>query len=319
MINYMLKIANSYNPNTYILQNLFLIALIALIYHIYKIKDQKEFNENIEGFDQVEPFQLKRDQDIYDDLYAPMYDILSKTITRSNWEIENILKLTNADKDNNVFLDVGSGSGYKVNHLQELGYTAYGVEKSKSMIKRSELLFPDIVVREGDILIDPMLFDKSTFTHVLCMNFTIYEFEDKLQFFRNCYLWMLPNSYLIIHLVDPYKFNAVVPVGKNKWIPDKKKTKGRVTDTIVEFYDFDYHAQYKFPVEKTDNRVIFTEKIKDKKTKNIRQNEQTMYMDSISDVMKMANRAGFLFHGKMNMMELNKDQYQYLYVLERTM
>lgn len=319
MINYLSTIINSYNPNTYVLQNLFLIALIALIYHIYKIKDQNEFNSNIEGFDQVEPFQLKRDQDIYDDLYAPMYDILSKTITRSDWELENILKMTDADKCNNIFLDVGSGSGYKVKQLQDMGYIAYGVEKSKSMIKRSGVLFPEIVVREGDILIDPMLFERSTFTHILCMNFTIYEFEDKLQFFRNCYSWMLPNSYLIIHLVDPNNFKAVVQVGQNKWIPDKKKVKGRMTDTLVDFYDFGYHAHYEFPVKKTDNRVVFTQKITDKKTKNIRQNEQTLHMDSISDIMKMANHVGFIFHGKMNMMELYKDQYQYLYVLERTM
>jgi hypothetical protein len=322
MIKYILDVLHSTNSKNFILQHLILIAGVALMYHLYKTRNENEFMENIEGFTQEKPFVLKIDQAVYDELYATVYDVLTKMITRSNWELENILKMTQADKNNSVFLDVGSASGYKLDELRKKGYRAVGVEKSVDMIARSEMLFPEIMVKHGDVF-DPMLFERSIFTHVLCVNYTIYEFENKLQFFRNCYFWMMPNAYLIVHLVDPLKFNAVVPVGKNKWMEESKRRrkplKGRITDTLVEFYDFDYHAHYEFPVEKENNRVIFTQKIKDKKTKNIRENEQTLYMDSINDILKMASLAGFIFHGKADMKELNQDENQYLYVLERTM
>ena len=311
MLKYIYTVLNTSNKDTYVLQNLAIIALFALIFHIYKMKNQAEFGENVEGFDQVEPFVLKRDQDVYDETYSTMYDTLSKTVTRSNWEIENILKMTDADKRNSVFLDVGSCSGYKVNRLQELGYVAYGVDKSKDMIDRSHRLFSEIVVKEGDVM-EPMLFERDTFTHIMCLNFTIYEFENKTQFFSNCYYWMLPNSYLLLHLVEPRDFKPTMTSGKNT-------AKGRVTDTLVEFYDFNYNSQYKFSNEKTDNNVIFTQTITDKKTKNIRQYEQTLYMDDITDIIKLANKSGFIFHGKMSMSGFNKDEHQYLYVLERAL
>ena len=353
MIKYIQRIFNS---NYFTLQNLLLIAIIAIIYHIYKHKYQEEVSAaNIEGFTQLEPFVLKRDQDVYDEVYGEMYDTLTNSSSRSKWEIENVLKMTDVDKTNSVFLDVGSGSGVKVNELQKKGYTAYGVDKSPAMIEIAEKQFPEMVTKKGDVF-DPMLFDRSTFTHILCMNYTIYEFKDKLQFFKNCYFWMLPNSYLVLHLVEPQLFNAVVPISKNEWVPDKKDKDKRITDTLVDFFDFtplnnsirtadefstklpvtdlniapqrgvdsklhwyNYHARYHFPTEKDDNQVIFTQTITDKKTKNIRQNVQILYMDNIDDILNMANRAGFVFNSKTDMIDLNGDKNQYLYILQRTL
>jgi len=316
MIKYIQSIFNS---NYFTLQNLLLIAIIAVIYHMYKQKYQEEFSAaNIEGFTQLEPFVLKRDQDIYDEIYGEMYDTLTKSSPRSKWEIEKVLIMTDVDKNNSTFLDVGSGTGIKVNELQKQGYRAYGVEKSRAMNEITEKQFPELTIKRGDVF-DPMLFDRSTFTHVLCMNYTIYEFKNKLQFFKNCYFWMLPNSYLVLHLVDPYLFNAVVPITKNEWVPNKNDKNIRITDTLVDFFDFKYHAHYHFPWDNDDNRVIFTQTITDKKTKNIRQNEQVLYMDNINDILGMANRAGFVFNNKIDMTDLNGDKNQYLYILQRTL
>jgi hypothetical protein len=63
--------------------------------------------------------------------------------------------------------------------------------------------------------------------------------------------------------------------------------------------------------------MTFTETFVDKKTKHIRQNEQTLYMDTIENIEKMASSAGFIFHGKVNMKKCsNGDENQYLYILE---
>ena len=322
MINYFKSLFSSLRPNLFILQNLIIIAIITLIFLIRKhkkrfyLKDNNQRSGNntaVEGFTQRDSFVLKQNENIYDDFYVEIYDTLYKTITRSQWELKNILNLTDADTKNSVFLDIGSGTGYKVNELQKAGFRAFGVDNSEAMIKRSEILFPEIINKLGDIY-DPMLYDKSIFTHILSMNYTIYEFKDKLSFFRNCHSWIKPNGYLVLHLVDPSTFNAVIPVYKNQW----KTSSTRAVDTLVDFYDFSYHAHYEFPID-IKNIVTLKETFTDKQTKKVRQNEQTLYMESINDILKLANRSGFIFHGKTTMKDYNNDENQYLYVLERVM
>ena len=267
-----------------------------------------------EVFTQKDAFVLKQNGEIYDDFYASVYDTIHKTDTRSQWELRQMLKLTDADTKNSTILDVGSGTGYVVNELQRAGYRAYGIDNSESMVKQSEEKYPDITIKKADVL-DPMNYEKMTFTHVLCINFTIYEFKNKSTFFRNCHLWMMPNAYLVLHLVEPATFKAVMPVDeKNKW-----PTAGRVTDSLADFDDFNYRAQYEFPAANADNQVVIKETFKDKETNHIRQNERIMYMESINDVLKLANNEGFIFHGKISTKEYNGDDNQYLYVLERIM
>jgi SAM-dependent methyltransferase len=222
--------------------------------------------------------------------------------------------MTNLDSRNSVILDIGCGSGYKVKELHEAGFLAFGVDKSKAMIERGNAKYPTIHIKQGDIY-EPMLYESNTFTHITCMNFTIYEFKEKLAFFRNCNTWMKRNGFLVIHLVDPLLFNAVVPVYKNKW--QSKPDSARLVDTMVEFYDFDYHAHYSFPLDWEKTKIAtFTETFTNNTTRQIRQNEQTLYMDSINDILKMANHAGFIFHGKVSMQKYNGDENQFLYILE---
>jgi SAM-dependent methyltransferase len=322
MIKYITSILNSKNPNLHVLQNLLLIAIVAFIFHIYKSKkEQMTPKEGMQGFHQSDIFVFKQDLEIYDEFYIEIYDIIFETIKRSDWELENILKITNPDTENSVILDVGCKTGYKVNELQNKGFRVFGIERSLELIKHSETLYPDVLIKHGNVY-DPMEFEKSSFTHVLCLHFTIYEMNNKLDFFRNCYFWMYPNTYLILHLVDPLSFNATIPHVDNEWKPEKYKKYKRNTDTVVTFYDFKYHSHYEFPENMTNtdtNIVRFTETFRHNKTKEIRENQQILYMDSITDILKMAVRAGFIVQGKINMKDFNDDENQYIYILERTL
>jgi SAM-dependent methyltransferase len=298
--------------NMFILQGLVFVAILAFVIRVLRQRYRK-LNLLEEGFDQRDAFVLKQNSNIYDDFYCGIYDTLFRTASRSQWELMQVLKMTEPSMEHSVFLDIGSGCGYKVEQLRKAGYQAYGVELSSAMVDRAHTMFPQIQIQQGDVR-EPMIFEKSTFSHVLCTHFTIYEMENKLDFFRNCYSWMIPNGYLILHLVDPVKFNAVVPVTKNQW--HKKDSQDRLADTLVNFYDFNYHAKYTFS---KDIHVEFCETFTDKATGKVRKNEQTLYMESITDILNMANLAGFLFHGKVTMKECNKDENQYLFVLERMM
>lgn len=52
---------------------------------------------------------------------------------------------------------------------------------------------------------------------------------------------------------------------------------------------------------------------------NIRENENTLYMDDIETILKIAIKTGFIVHSKIDMAKYNGDENQYLYLLERAM
>ena len=266
-----------------------------------------------EGFLQKGNFVVKTNDEIYDRFYAENYDTLHKPKIRSNLEVNNIIRMTHPSKEYSCFIDIGSGTGSLVNELTNSGYRSYGIEKSVDMIDYSHKIYPEIQVDKGDAL-ETLLFEKGTFTHAICNYFTIYQFKDKIQLFRNCYQWITPGGYLILHLVDPHRFDTIIPAGKPLNIESLQKyTSRRIFETYIEFDHYQYKSKYD-----PDNFSIletFTENI----TGQVRQNEQHLYMESKEMILGIANRIGFILHGQMNYETINGDPYQYLVILERPM
>jgi len=325
MFKYIFSILYSENPHIFILQSLVFVALVALAYHLFTNKQNRILAETMQSIDadadfdaefQAEPYLLKTDAAVYDDFYVALYDPLTSVVPRTDWEIENVLKVVKPDKAFATILDVGAGSGYKVAKLRKMGFRAYGVDKSASMVQRSDNLFDNTGIKQGDVL-EPMLYETATFTHIFCSYFTIYEIQNKQEFFNNCRRWTAPNGYLILHLVDPLKFNAFVTLDKEN--PPQSKDGDRVVVSNLDLQDLEYYEKYDFPANPKHSEVLYTQKITEKSTKKVRHNEQTLYMNSVKEVLKMATRVGFVVHGQINMAPYNDDKHQYLFVLERTM
>ena len=117
MINYLTSILSSRNSNS---QTYRWLVCIALIYATVAIsnKSNAKFIKN-EGFHQTKPYVYKKDDDIYDEFYADIYDELMNTSARSEWELVQMIRITSPDTNNSVFLDIGSGTGYTVNELTQ--------------------------------------------------------------------------------------------------------------------------------------------------------------------------------------------------------
>ena len=179
--------------------------------------------------------------------------------------------------------------------------------------------YPDINVKIGCVL-DPMQYERSQFTHILCVDKTIYEIDDKLQFFKNSYFWMVANGYLILHLVEPGKFDTILPSARPVGIDIDTTIKNgnrRITDALIDFTDFTYKSTYDFS---DPLKTVRKETFRDKTTNNIRENELILKMDSINDILLMAIKAGFIVKGKLSLeSSVFKDPHQYFYILERTM
>ena len=181
------------------------------------------------------------------------------------------------------------------------------------MSNYSQKLYPDIEVLSADVL-EPIAFEKSTFTHVICSYFTIYNFQDKGLFFRNCYFWMKPGGYLVVHLINPNKFTNIIPYERT--YNNREKTKnGCKVEQKTTFKDYDYKGC--FEIDSNKNTANFIETMIDNDTNNIRQNEIIMYIEDLKTIIETAKKNGFIFHGKTDMKEITGDSYQYLYYFER--
>jgi SAM-dependent methyltransferase len=326
MIHTIYNILTSKNPNLFFTKLLLILGIILGFIIIYKLTEPPK--QPFEGFTQKEPFVLKINDEVYDDFYSDIYDQLYETKVRTQKELVQVLKMTEPTTKNSTFLDIGSGTGYAVDQLRQGGYVAFGLDKSQAMVKYSEQQYPESEYKCGDAQ-DPMIFDSGTFTHVLCTNFTIYLMEDKATFLKNCYFWLKPNGYLILHLVNRNMFSIYKPQGREPIFDTKGFSKKHVRsiETATEFADYNYSAKYQYPKNKYDaitKQVVFREKFVDKETKHVRQNEQTIHLDGLNEIVKMAIQAGFIVKGKMTMEKVNKkgpyaDRYQHLYIFERAM
>ncbi len=278
---------------------LFVLTALAIITILFRQK-------NIEGFTQKESFTLKMDGDSYDDFYAKIYDKLHLPEDRAKTELSQILKITGAD-DNSVFLDVGSGTGEILRELAKSGAKCVGVEKSPDMVAISKAK-TDAPVKQADVL-DPMAFERVQFTHILCLYYTIYEIENKSQFFSNCRYWLRGGGYLVLHLVNKDRFNTIVPVGTPMLLDNPQKyADKRIVRTEVEFDNFNYNAKYDI----CNKCASFVETFTDGATQKVRQNERKLYMESEKDILNMAGKCGFTLVGK-SVME--NDEHQAFYIL----
>ena len=286
---------------------LFYLALLTII--ILILKYINNYYDSKEGFSQCSSFSLKTNNDIYDEFYVNIYDTLHKTSNNTEYEYYSILKTTQPDENSGI-IDIGSGTGNLLNKFDENGYNAHGLEKSKDMIEYSKNKNKLLSIRQGDAT-DPMTFDKGTFTHICCLDFTIYHIKDKKIFFRNCYNWLLPNGYLILHLVNKEKYDTSVK-SANPFLSDNPQnySKKRILNTNINFIDFNYLNNTEF---KNDNKVVIKETFTNSSNK-VRQNELTLYMEDLDEILKISQNIGFIAHSKIT---YPLDKEQFIYILEK--
>ena len=280
--------------------------LIKIVFYNKSVRKESFITSN-------EQFVYHTGDAIYDDFYATIYDILVYNKGKNEFEIEQIEEETNLTRDSYI-LDIGSGLGHHIKLMNKKGYNATGLEKSHAMLKSAREKYPDGQYDYGDAL-DGMLYSGSTFTHITCFYFTVYYIKDKETFFRNCYKWLMPGGYLIVHLVDRVNFSPILEVGDQlSLISPQKYAKKRITSTYVKFDDYDYKSNFRLN-EKQDKAYMdeyFVDKTKEKALKN----EHKLFMPSQKTILSIAKQCGFIVLSKVDMVEIEYE-YQYLYILQK--
>jgi ubiquinone/menaquinone biosynthesis C-methylase UbiE len=262
-----------------------------------------------EGMVDSSKFLFKQGTAVYDDFYANVYNYLVFNQLRNDYEVGQIINSTTPN-EKSVIADIGCGTGHSVKVLNSKHLQIIGVDISPSMIEKAKSdnprLASQFVVGNG---LNGHLFRDNSLTHILCLYFTVYYMENKMLFFNNCMNWLMPGGYLIVHLVDKYTFNPILPPSNPLYIVSPQKyTKERITKTKITFNDFIYNSNFKLD----DNIATFDEKFKFNDGR-VRKHEHKLYMEDLPTIVNMAQDAGFTIHAKIDMVHCSYEN-QYLYV-----
>ena len=288
---------------------LVLVALLLIAVVFFKnVKDPGL----IEGFQQQEKYIHKSGQEIYDEFYAEIYDHLVYNNHKNDYEIAEIIKRTGVSGDSAV-LDVGSGTGHHVGLLSKKGVNVIGLDESHAMTNEAKKAYPDAEFQKGDAL-NLNTFHNNSFTHILCMYFTVYSLSNKQKFFSNCLEWLQPGGHLIVHLVDPDEFDPILPPGNPLYVVSAQKyAKERITKTKVTFNDFVYTSN--FSLDKEKEVATFAEKFTFNNG-NVRKQEHVLQMEQPDAILKQATDLGFIISDKVELVKCAYE-HQYLYILQK--
>ena len=288
---------------------LFFVIILLIIISIFKsIKLKKE------GFEQKDKFMFKTDTEVYDDFYSDIYDDLVFSNQKDDYEIGQIVNLTKPTQES-IILDVGSGTGHHIGLLNKKGYKSVGLDNSHSMIEKAKKNYPDYDFVEGDVL-NAMQFQSHSFTHILCLYFTLYYIKDKTQFFNYCMNWLMSGGSLVVHIVDRDMFDPILPPANPLlMLTPQRYAKERITSSKVNFQDFKYSAN--FEIDNGKNSAKFVEKFQNKESGKIfRKHEHKMYMEPENDILNIAKQSGFIIADKIDLIKVGYE-YQYLYIFQK--
>ena len=302
------SLTNTYNKLSNwgkILIFIVLLLFVVVIFRNFKV------DKKIEGFEQNDEFLMKTDIDVYDNYYSNIYDYLVYNNVKNDYEIGEIINKTEPTSQS-LILDVGSGTGHHTAALESRGFRTVGIDKSVDMVNKAKSVYPQLKFVQGDVL-NSSQFNNGLFTHILCLYFTLYYIKDKSTFFRNCYQWLKPGGYLVIHVVNREMFDPILPPGNPLLLVSVQKyAKKRINTTEITFDNFHYSSEF----ELKNNIAYFNEKFKFRDTGKVRKNQHILYMNTETDIITMAQNVGFIVEGKIDLL-FCQYEYQYLYILSK--
>lgn len=300
-----------------------IICIVIALYIVFKLLEyinyQNKFIEGMEGigieFPDEKKYTYIRGTELYDDFYSKIYDNLLVSSHKDKYIINQLSEgKINLNNSSNI-LDIGCGTGNMTNELYKSGMVnVIGLDISTSMITQARKKYPDRTFVRGDAL-NRVLFPPNMFSHILCDYFTYYYFSNKHLFFKNCYYWLRPDSYLIIHLVDKYRFDPVVPSANPLYLVNAQKyAKQRITKSKVTFYGYDYSSQFIVEDNKNKDVSIFKETFKNKKSGAVRNQEHVLYIEPMEVTIDIATSEGFVYVSRIDLLQVQYE-YQYIYIL----
>ena len=294
-------------------ERLFYISLGTLLFVVLLNNARNSLGVK-EGFEQTGEFVVKKSAvEIYDEFYVSVYDDLVYNSGKNNCEMKIIKDMTTFNDKSRV-LDIGSGTGHHVSLLSKTTKTVEGIDISPAMVSKAQTNYPKCNYREEDAT-NTMAVQQQSITHITCLYFTIYYIENKRALLKNCYDWLMPGGYFIVHLVDRDNFDPILPAGDPfTMVSAQKYAKERITSTVVKFDDYDYKSN--FDMVPNESIAVMNEEFKNRKNGGVRKNEHTIHIPLQKDILSMAKDVGLVLLDYEELIDCGyKDQY--IYILQK--
>jgi ubiquinone/menaquinone biosynthesis C-methylase UbiE len=295
---------------------LILLAMFLLMGVHSAHREQFGNTERREGFENKEEgdaeTETHEDYDaIYDEFYANVYDKLFTTPERVSFEKASLRENALADwpKAETKVLDVCCGTGPHVDWMCKDGIDIVGLDLSDEMLKKARDKCKSGRFYKGDAT-RAETFPPKSYSHALMLYFSIYQFQNPKMVLDNVYSWLRPGGILVLHLVDPNKFDPILDAASPFMaFSIQKYSKERVIDSDIFFDKFKYKSRFVKDPDSDDAR--FEEVFEFDDPKRYRENNHHLYMPKIDAMLDIVRSAGFTRHEMVDMTPVGYE-YQYL-------
>jgi ubiquinone/menaquinone biosynthesis C-methylase UbiE len=224
---------------------LILLFLFILYRLIYENQNQNQIQiKNIENFeDKFDEQEIDTYHELYDKEFVDLYEIIYRDFSDIDYDYQVVSsKIMNniKNKEDINILVCGSGVGKLCKKIKDKYKNVVGVDISENMLKKSQLLYPNIKFIRGNIS-KKKLFDKNTFSHIFLDERTLYynEYNDMEKIIQNCFYWIKENGFLIIPIYDPTKLQLASRYYSTKYIDNKGNVHG-----FTYLNDFSHDCYY---------------------------------------------------------------------------
>jgi len=289
---------------------IFLAVLVFLMYGITLCISGQE------GFENEGSVTYEDATEIYDDVYASIYDLLWNPQDMLKYQQVSMQDISLADwNTKNVHvLDMACGTGPHATWFKNLGVDYTGVDISESMLKKARENNPSATFQKGDIT-QVHLFPQKSMSHCVLTGFSVYQFQNPKIVSDNAYQWLQPGGYFIVHLVDPDKYDPLHDLASPfAAFSLQKYSLERQTASNVFFDKFKYIGRLNKKSDEDKATYEETLSFYDKDDNNgvkYRENKHHWNMPSKERMIDIFKTSGFRHVENVNLVRCGKE-YQYL-------
>tara|TARA_Y100000310_G_scaffold108355_1_gene106789 strand:- start:82 stop:981 length:900 start_codon:yes stop_codon:yes gene_type:complete len=298
------------------MNNSLVILIIILLFIIIVSRLIKNSNLREDFDNPTRQIVIPSNDNIYDKFYAGIYDGLFGDRAKVLFEVTQITQhaLKKWGPQNSIkILDAGCGTGWHTKLLSK-DYNIIGLDRSAHMINQAKKINNADVLKLGNMK-DSTIFNRNSFTHILCLYYTIYYINNLNKLFSNFRKWLVPRGMIVLHIVDRDNFDPLLNAASPfPLFSLQKYSKKRLTESKVHFNDFLYKG--KFDIDKSNDIATFSEVFKYKNKSKIRKQKHKLYMPDISTILEKARDNGFKLVHKIGLIPVSFE-YNYLYIFRK--
>ena len=274
---------------------------------MYSVSLWESGREGFEDGETVEP---------YDSFYAEIYNILWHPKEKVDFEQVSIQDIALAGEPIATIkiLDMACGTSPYACWFKNLGVDFLGVDNSGAMISQAQKNCSSAKFKKADIT-QSSEFPPKSFSTCLLTGFAIYEFTNPKAVFDNAFVWLRPEGTLVVHLVDPDKYDALLDLASPfAAFSLQKYSYERQIKSEIYFSKFKYIGELKKKKDHDDAQFKETFIFFDPKENNgikYREQQHEWNMPSVERLIEIAKTSGFRLKEKVSLTPASKE-YQYL-------